>query len=109
MSYLPSEISLESVCNSIVALRTYSALSTHFRVIAIDFLGRVIWMSQWPRAIFNAGMTVTKTRNVGKRIADIGLEPEGAAVARGAVAWTSLRDVSSATDSAQKMRNQAIN
>jgi hypothetical protein len=54
-------------------------------------------------------MRITKTRNVGKRIADIGLEPEGAAVARGAVAWTSLRDVSSATDSAQKNEKQAIN
>ena len=54
-------------------------------------------------------MTITKTRDVGKRIADIGVELEGAVVARGAVAWTSLRDVSSATDSAQKNEKQAIN
>jgi hypothetical protein len=47
-------------------------------------------------------MTITKTRDVGKRIADIGVELEGAAVARGAVAGTSLRDVSTTTDSAQK-------
>jgi len=51
-------------------------------------------------------MTITKTRDVGKRIADIGVELEGAAVARGAVAGTSLRDVSTATDSAQKKRNR---
>jgi hypothetical protein len=54
-------------------------------------------------------MTITKTRDVGKRIADIGVELEGAVVARGAVAGTSLRDVSTTTGSAHKKAKQAIN
>jgi hypothetical protein len=54
-------------------------------------------------------MTITKTRDVGKRVADMGIELEGAAVARGGVAGTAPRDVSTATNSAHKKEKHTIN
>jgi hypothetical protein len=75
----------------------------------IDFLGRVIRLSQYSRAIFNAVMIIAKKRVVAARVADVGLELLGAAIAWDAVTGSALRDVSTATDSAHKTGKQAIN